>query len=97
MGWRFIIAAGSKARFPQDLAQSQKRAQDPPGVRIIVRALLPALDLCFEGIQHRLHSLLVDQIREIRERPWEEMMAFSPELDVAAMGHEFDELRMFAS
>ena len=50
-----------------------------------------------QGIQNRLHSLLVDLIQEIRDRPWEEMMAFTPELDVAAMGHESDELRMFAS
>ena len=59
--------------------------------------LLPITHVDAQGIQHRLHSLLVDQIREIRERPWEEMMAFTPELDVAAMGHESDELRMFAS
>ena len=59
--------------------------------------LLPMTHVDAQGIQHRLHSLLVDQIQEIRERPWEEMMSFTPELDVAAMGHESDELRMFAS
>lgn len=59
--------------------------------------LLPMTHVDAQGIQHRLHSLLVDQIQEIRQRPWEEMMAFAPELDVAAMGHESDELRMFAS
>ena len=59
--------------------------------------LLPMTHVDAQGIQHRLHSLLVEQIQEIRERPWEEMMAFTPELDVAAMGHESDELRLFAS
>ena len=59
--------------------------------------LLPMTHVDAQGIQHRLHPLLVDQIQEIRERHWEEMMAFTPELDVAAMGHESDELRMFAS
>ncbi len=59
--------------------------------------LLPITHVDAQGIQHRLHSLLVDLIQEIRQRPWEEMMAFTPELDVAAMGHESDELRMFAS
>ncbi|MCH7622094.1 MAG: hypothetical protein IH870_09370, partial [Chloroflexi bacterium] len=39
--------------------------------------LLPMTHVDAQGIQHRLHSLLVDQIQEIRERPWEEMMAFT--------------------
>ena len=59
--------------------------------------LLPMTHVDAQGIQYRLHSLLVDRFKEIRERPWEEMMAFTPELDIAAMGHESDELRMFAS
>ena len=59
--------------------------------------LLPMTHVDAQGILHRLHPLLVEQIQEIRDRPWEEMMAFTPELDVAAMGHESDELRMFAS
>ncbi len=59
--------------------------------------LLPMTHVDAQGIQHRLHPLLVEQIQEIRRRPWEEMMAFTPELDLAAMGHESDELRMFAS
>jgi urease accessory protein len=59
--------------------------------------LLPMTHVDAQGIQHRLHSLLMDQIQEIRERSWEEIIAFTPELDVAAMGHESDELRMFAS
>lgn len=59
--------------------------------------LLPLTHTDAQGIRHRLQPLLVDQIQEIFEVPWEDMKAFTPELDMASMGHEADDLRMFAS
>ena len=50
-----------------------------------------------QGILWRLHSLVADLINEVRDRTWQEMTSFTPQLDLAAMGHEADDLRMFAS
>jgi urease accessory protein len=50
-----------------------------------------------QGILWRLHSLVADLVNEVRDRTWQEMASFTPQLDVAAMGHEADDLRMFAS
>ncbi len=59
--------------------------------------LLPRTHLDAQGIRHRLQPLLVDQIQEIFEVPWEDMKVFTPELDIVCMGHETGDLRMFAS
>ena len=59
--------------------------------------LLPLTHTDAQGIRHRLQPLLVEQIQEIFAVPWEDMEAFTPELDIAAMGHETGDLRMFAS
>jgi urease accessory protein len=50
-----------------------------------------------QGILWGLHSLVADLVNEVKDRTWQEMTSFTPQLDIAAMGHESDDLRMFAS
>jgi urease accessory protein len=50
-----------------------------------------------QGILWGLHSLVANLANEIKDRTWQEMTSFTPQLDLAAMGHEADGLRMFAS
>ncbi len=59
--------------------------------------LLPFAHTEAQEILHRLHPLLDRLTGEIWDRGWPDMTAFTPELDLVSMGHESDELRMFAS
>ena len=59
--------------------------------------LMPFAHTDAQAILRRLHPLLERLSGEIWQRHWSEMWAFSPELDLAAMNHEGDEVRLFAS
>ena len=59
--------------------------------------LMPFARTDAQAILRRLHPLLEWLSGEIWQRHWSEMRAFSPELDLAAMSHEWDEVRLFAS
>ncbi|MBI4497814.1 MAG: urease accessory protein UreF [Chloroflexi bacterium] len=67
------------------------------GVLGAAMRLLPLTHSQAQGILFRLHPLLADLAQEIATCPWQEMTAFTPEVDLAALGHEDDDLRMFAS
>jgi len=67
------------------------------GVLSAALRLLPLTHRQAQDILRRLHSLIAELGEEIRDRTWQEMTSFTPELDIAAMGHEADDLRMFAS
>ena len=59
--------------------------------------LMPFAHTDAQAILRRLHPLLERLSGEILQRHWSELRAFSPELDLAAMNHEGDEVRLFAS
>lgn len=59
--------------------------------------LLPVTHTAVQDILHRLHPLIAEGARSIGDRPWQEMTAFTPELDIVSMNHESDDLRLFAS
>lgn len=59
--------------------------------------LLPLTHTDAQAILRRLHPIIVDRTGEIDGVPWTDMTCFMPELDIAAMKHEADGLRMFAS
>ena len=59
--------------------------------------LLPVGHRDAQAALHRARPLLVGLLAELQERPWREMESFAPLADLAAMGHEADEVRMFAS
>lgn len=59
--------------------------------------LLPFSHTDAQKILHRLHPLLNRLTEEIWDQDWPDLTAFTPELDLVAMNHESDELRLFAS
>ena len=59
--------------------------------------LLPIAHTDVQNILRRLHSLIAEEAQAIQDRPWQEMMAFTPKLDIVSMNHEWDDLRLFAS
>lgn len=59
--------------------------------------LLPISHSDVQGILYRLQGTLTSLMNEIQGLPWEEMASFTPELDIASMSHETDDLRLFAS
>ena len=59
--------------------------------------LMPFSHTQAQAILRGLHPLLERLSGEIWDRSWQDMTAFTPELDLVAMFHETDELRMFAS
>jgi urease accessory protein len=62
--------------------------------------MLPMTHRQVQDILHRLQPLVLELAGEVSSRPWQDMTAFTPELDIASMlheGHEADDLRMFAS
>ena len=59
--------------------------------------LMPVSHSDAQSILGRLYSNLSGTISEIWERPWDEMISFSPVLDVLSMCHERDNWRLFAS
>lgn len=59
--------------------------------------LLPFSHTEAQEILRGLHPLFDRLTVEIWDRRWSDMTAFTPELDLVSMGHEYDDLRMFAS
>jgi urease accessory protein len=50
-----------------------------------------------QQVLRSLHGTIVSLGEEVQSRPWQEITCFAPELDMASMLHETDELRLFAS
>jgi len=67
------------------------------GVLGAAQRLLPLTHTHAQEILHSLHEPVVSMAAEIRGRHWEDMTSFTPQADIAAMLHENDEVRMFAS
>ena len=67
------------------------------GVLGAAQRLLPLTHSQAQEILHSLHEPAVSMASEIGGRHWEEMTSFTPQADIAAMLHEDDEVRMFAS
>ena len=59
--------------------------------------LLPITHSQAQQVLHSLHDTIIDLGTEAMQRPWQEMAAFTPALDLASMLHETDDLRLFAS
>ncbi|MCX6021147.1 MAG: urease accessory protein UreF [Chloroflexi bacterium] len=59
--------------------------------------LLPVGHSDVQAALHQTRPLLAGLLADVRERPWQDMESFAPLADLAAMGHETDDLRMFAS
>jgi urease accessory protein len=59
--------------------------------------LLPLSHTHAQSILHRLQPVIVETARNIRETHWKDMTAFTPEIDIASMRHEEQDLRLFAS
>jgi urease accessory protein len=59
--------------------------------------LLPLTHTEAQSILRGLNPLLARLTREYWECAWQDMTAFTPELDLVSLGHESDELRLFAS
>ena len=59
--------------------------------------LLPLTHSQVQQILHSLHEPAADLAAELKTRHWRDMTSFAPQADIAAMLHEHDEVRMFAS
>ena len=59
--------------------------------------LLPITHSEAQGILHGLRQPVISATTALRHRDWREMTSFAPQTDIAAMRHEHDEVRMFAS
>ncbi len=59
--------------------------------------LLPLTHTQVQGILRALHPVIARESHRIERRRWQQMRAFTPELDLIAIGHETDDLRQFAS
>ena len=59
--------------------------------------LLPLSHTEIQAILRNLNPLLDRLTREFWDHAWQDMTAFTPDLDLVSMGHESDELRLFAS
>jgi urease accessory protein len=59
--------------------------------------LLPLTHTEAQGILRGLNPLLDRLTRQYWGYAWQDMTAFTPELDLVSLGHESDELRLFAS
>lgn len=59
--------------------------------------LLPLTHRQGQRIHREVQPLITRLAREVADRHWTEMTAFTPELDLAAIGHEADDPRFFAS
>ena len=67
------------------------------GVLGSAQRLLPITHSEAQGILHRLHEPVIRMMCELAARHWSQMTSFTPQTDIAAMLHEHDEVRMFAS
>jgi urease accessory protein len=59
--------------------------------------LLPLSHTNAQSILHRLRPVIVETARDVRKTHWKDMTAFTPEIDIASMRHEEQDLRLFAS
>lgn len=59
--------------------------------------MLPVSHSDAQQVLRRLHPILIEAVDMIERTPWAEMTAFTPTLDILAICHESDELKMFAS
>jgi urease accessory protein UreF len=82
---------------PRGVALTDVLSQLCVGILSAAMRLLRLTHNQSQGILWGLHSLVADLANEIKDRTWQEMTSFTPQLDLAAMGHEADDLRMFAS
>ena len=67
------------------------------GVLGAAQRLLPFTHSEAQRILHGLHGPVTAMAYEIADRDWREMTSFNPQADIAAMLHEHDDVRMFAS
>ena len=67
------------------------------GVLGAAMRLLPFTHTQAQQVLRSLHGTIVSLGEEVQSRPWQEITCFAPELDMASMLHETDELRLFAS
>ena len=67
------------------------------GVLGAAQRLLPITHSEAQGILHRLHEPLARMMLDLEARDWSQMTSFALQTDIAAMLHEHDEVRMFAS
>jgi urease accessory protein len=59
--------------------------------------LLPVSHRDCQAILHTVQRRIAGLFEQLANRHWHDMSAFSPELDLAAIGHAADDVRMFAS
>ena len=59
--------------------------------------LLPLTHRDAQRIRHRLGAVIAEEARSAADRDWRDLSSFSPAIDVIAMLHETDDVRMFAS
>lgn len=67
------------------------------GVLGAAQRLMPVTHSEAQGILRGLHEPVISATTALRHRGWREMTSFAPQMDIAAMLHEHDEVRMFAS
>lgn len=67
------------------------------GVLGAAQRLLPVTHSEVQLILHALHEPVVGLAPDLEARHWTKMTSFVPQTDIAAMLHEHDEVRMFAS
>ena len=67
------------------------------GVLGAAQRLLPVTHSEAQRILHALHEPVVGLAPDLEARHWSKMTSFAPQTDIAAMLHEHDEVRMFAS
>lgn len=59
--------------------------------------LLPVTHTQVQAALRRAHPIIARELRRVQSRRWQQLTAFTPELDLVAIGHETDDLRQFAS
>ena len=67
------------------------------GVLGAAQRLLPITHTEAQRILHGLHEPVISATTALQHRDWREMTSFNPQADIAAMLHEHDDVRMFAS
>ena len=67
------------------------------GVLGAAQRLLPLTHSHAQQILSRLHHPVIQQAVSLTARDWRDMTSFAPQADIAAMLHEHDDVRMFAS
>ena len=67
------------------------------GVLGAAQRLMPLTHSQAQQILHSLHEPVAGLAPDLAARHWSDMTSFTPQVDIAAMLHEHDEVRMFAS